>query len=119
MGERVNLDMEMLKQVRDEVHGHRARFDALEGRMDRLEGRMDRLEGRMDRLEGRMDGLDSRMDELGRRIVESEVRTATALTALSGQVGELVQMLKDDRNLRHRVGRCEADIAVIKTKLPK
>ena len=123
MGKRVDLDMEVLKQVRDEVQGHRGRFDAVDGRLDHLDGRMDRLEGRMERLEGRLDTLENRvdtgLDALGRRILESEVRTATALTALAGQVGELAQMLREDRNLRHRVERCEADISVLKAKLPK
>jgi len=77
---------------------------------------MDRLEGRMEALEHKLDhGLDSR----GRRIVESEVRTVMAITALSAQVGDLVQMLNDDRNLRQRVERCKTDIAVTKAKLPK
>jgi phage shock protein A len=116
MGKRVDLDMEVLKQVRDEVQGHRGRFNALEGRMDQLEGRMDRLEEKFVVLEHK---VDTGFEALGRRVLESEMRTATAITALSGQVGDLVQMLKDDRNLRQRVERCEADISVIKTKLPK
>jgi hypothetical protein len=62
--------------------------------------------------------LESLREDLGRRIVESELHTATAITDLAGSVRELITSIKEDRDLRGRVDRCEKDIAQLKTRLP-
>ena len=56
-------------------------------------------------------------DELGRRIVESEMRTATAIADLAGAVNGLADLLRDQLELRDRVGRCEADIRELKRRV--
>ena len=63
-------------------------------------------------------GLGNVRDELGRRIVESEMRTATAITQLAGTVGELTTVLKASHDLRPRLERCERDIEQLKSRLP-
>ncbi len=64
------------------------------------------------------DRLDTLREELSRRIVESEVRTATALTDLAGTVREMTAHLKGQHDLKPRVERCEQDIAELKARLP-
>jgi hypothetical protein len=57
---------------------------------------------------------NERLEALGegvtRGIVESEIRTATALTALAGDVRELTAFLRETQNLRPRVAQREKDI---------
>lgn len=46
------------------------------------------------------------------------MRTATAITDLSGTVRELIVAIKEDRDLRGRVERVEKDVAALKSRLP-
>jgi archaellum component FlaC len=78
----------------------------------REEGR--RTNERLDETNSRLDAL---RDELSRRIVESEIRTATALTELAGTVREMTSFLKQTNDLRPRLEQCEDDIKSIKRKL--
>jgi len=55
--------------------------------------------------------------ELSGRIVESEVRTAAAITDLHGTLREVLDVLRDQHDLRPRVDRCERDIGDIKQRL--
>lgn len=71
-----------------------------------------------DRLDQTNARLDSLREELSRRIVESELRTATAMTDLAGSVREVAQILRAQHDLRPRVERCEAEIAELKKHLP-
>jgi hypothetical protein len=54
--------------------------------------------------------LDDLRSELSRRIVESEVRTSTAITDLAGTVRDLTGVLRAQADLRPRVEKCERDI---------
>jgi len=65
------------------------------------------------RLDARIDHLS---DDLGRRILESEVRTATAIDELGGTLREVHTLLKD-RALHDRVSRCEREIDDLKHRL--
>lgn len=89
-----NLTLEVLKQIREEGKKTNERINETNARLDQLR------------------------DELSRRIVESEMRTATAITALAGTVGDLVTFVKQDRDLRPRVEQCERDITDLKSRLP-
>jgi hypothetical protein len=80
-----------------------------------IRGEIRSTNGRIDVVTDRLDAL---REELSRRIVESEVRTSTALTDLAGTVGELTAHLKGQHDLRPRVERCEQDIAELKARLP-
>jgi hypothetical protein len=60
------------------------------------------------------EGLASVRDELSRRIVDSEVRTSTAITELAGSVREMTGVLRVQHDLRPRVERCERDIDDLK-----
>jgi chromosome segregation ATPase len=97
-----DLTVEILKSIRDEVKKTNGRLDALRGEIDTL----------------RTD-TNSRFEELGRRIVESETRTATALTDLAGTVREMTSILKNQADLRPRVEKCELEIAELNRRVPK
>jgi hypothetical protein len=60
---------------------------------------------------------NTRLDETNARIVESELRTASAITGLHGTVSDLVDVLREQHDLRPRVDRCERDIGDIKHRL--
>ena len=106
-----DLTVEILKDIRAEIRQTNSGLQALG---DRLDARIDALG---DRLDARIDGLDARIDETNRRLVASEIRTATALTDLAGNVHELTAFLRVQSDLRPRVERCEKDIAEIQGKL--
>jgi len=57
-------------------------------------------------------------EELSRRIVESEIRTSTAIADLAGSVREMTDVLRATHDLRPRVERCERDIVDLKRRLP-
>jgi hypothetical protein len=96
-----DLTLEVLRQIRDDAKKNGERIDETNSRLNETNARLDLLR-----------------DDLGRRIVESELRTATAIGELAGTVRDLVTTLKEDRDLRGRVERCERDIATLKTRLP-
>ena len=96
-----DLTLEVLKQIREDGRRNGERIDETNARLNETNARLDNLG-----------------ETLGRRIVESEMRTATAIAELAGTVRELSTSLKEDRDLRRRVERCESDIAALKQRLP-
>lgn len=98
--EPTDLSIEILKGIREEGRRTNERLDETNSRLDETNSRLDALR-----------------DELSRRIVESEVRTATAITELAGTVREMTSFLKQTNDLRPRVEQCEDDIRTIKRKL--
>lgn len=103
----INLTTEILKGIRDE--GRKTN--------ERIEQTNERIEQTNSNLESLSDHVDQMRDELSRRIVESEIRTSTAITDLAGNVRELVSILKQTNDLRPRVEQCEDDIKSIKRQL--
>ena len=103
-----NLTLHVLKEIRDESKKTNERIGETNERISETNGRLNETNVRLEQLR----------DELSRRIVESEMRTATAITALAGNVGELVTFLKQDRDLRPRLEQCEKDIVSLKSRLP-
>jgi len=93
----VELSVEILKEIRDGVRATNQRIDATNQRLD-----LTRTE-----VGGRIDQL---RDELSRRIVESEVRTSTAIAELAGTVREMTGVLRASADLRPRVEQCEQAI---------
>lgn len=103
-----NLTLEVLKEIRDDGKRNGERIDETNARLNETNARLNETNVR----------LESLRDDLGRRIVESELRTATAITDLSGSVRELISVIKEDRDLRGRMERAEKDIASLKQRLP-
>lgn len=98
--EPTDLTIELLKGIRDEARLTNEGVTETNVRLDETNSR-----------------LDSLRDELSRRIVESEVRTATAITELAGTVREMTSFLRQTNDLRPRVERCEDDIETLKRRL--
>ena len=103
-----DLTLEVLKQIREDGRRNGERIDETNARLNETNARLNETNARLEQLQ----------DNLGRRIVESELRTATAITELAGTVRELIADIRTDRDLRQRVERCEKDIASLKTRLP-
>src|SRR5580704_14295986 len=95
--EPTDLTIEILKEIRDEVKSVRDEVKVTNGRIDLLHGELH-------------EGLGT----LTRRVVESEIRTSTAITELAGTVREMTGVLRSQADLRPRVERCERDIAELK-----
>ena len=107
--------LEVLKQIRDDGKRNGERIDETNARLNETNARLNEMNGRLNETNTRLETL---REDLGRRIVDSEMRTATAITDLAGTVRELVSVIKEDRDLRGRVDRCEKDIAALKQRLP-
>jgi predicted nucleic acid-binding Zn-ribbon protein len=103
--EPTDLTIEILKSIRDEVKGLRVDVQQTNSRLDQTNARLE-------------SGLTDLRDELSRRIVESELRTSTAITDLAGTVREMTSFLRNTNDLRPRLERCESDIADLKSRLP-
>jgi predicted nucleic acid-binding Zn-ribbon protein len=106
--EPTDLTLEVLKGIRQELHDTR---DALR---QELHDTRDALGTRLDTVAEEVHGM---REELSRRIVESEIRTSTAITDLAGTVREMTSVLRAANDLRPRVERCEHDIADIKRRV--
>jgi chromosome segregation ATPase len=92
--------LEVLKDIRQELRDTRTE-----------------LKSEIGELRDEIRQTNARVDALSDRVVESEIRVATAVTDLHGTVRELTEMLRAQHDLRPRVDRCERDIAEIKRRL--
>lgn len=110
--EPLDITIEILKDIRTEIR--EARLD-LSQRIDATNGRLDVTNGRLDQTNER---LDTMREELSRRIVESEIRTSTAITELAGTVRDMTVVLRASHDLHPRVERCEHEIADLRRRLP-
>jgi hypothetical protein len=104
--EPTDLTLEVLNGIRQELRETR---DALGSRLD----------GTNAELRDTREALGSRLEDVSRRVVESEVRTSTAIADLAGTVREMTVVLRAANDLRPRVERCEHDIADIKRRGPR
>lgn len=95
-----DITVEILREIRDGIHETNARLDQTNARLDQTNARMEQ-------------GFDA----LSRRLVESELRTATALVDLAGSVREVTDLLRSQNDLRPRVEKCEAEIGQLKKRL--
>jgi predicted nucleic acid-binding Zn-ribbon protein len=105
--EPMNLTVRVLKQIRDEVRRTNDRLDATNERLDATNERLDATNERLEQMHA----------GLSQRIVESEVRTATAISELAVSVRDMTSVLRAQNDLRPRVDRCERDIAELKGRL--
>ena len=103
--EPTDITIEILKGIREELH-------------DGLRGVRDEVQGVRTEVRETNERVDTMREELSRRIVESEIRTSTAITGLAGTVHELTDVLRATHDLRPRVECCERDISDLKRRLP-
>ena len=90
--EPTDLTIEILKDIRAGVEKTNERVDALR------------------------EDTNARLDLLSRRIVESEVRTSTAIVDLAGTVRDMTTVLRTQSDLCPRVERCERDIEELRQR---
>jgi hypothetical protein len=105
--EPTDVTIEILKSIRDEVSSVRGEVSAVRRQVGAC----------IDATNQRLDQTNERLEGLGRRVVESEMRTVTAISDLHGTVRDLVDVLRAQHDLRPRVDRCERDIVHIKDRL--
>ncbi len=74
------------------------------------------IEKTNERVDALREDANARLDLLSRRIVESEVRTSTAIVDLAGTVREMTTVLRAQSDLRPRVERCERDIEELRQR---
>jgi len=98
-----DLTIRVLIEIRDEIRS--------------TNQRVDRTNERVDHLSTRVDHMSTRIDDMGQRIVESELRTSTAITELTGTIRDVHSLLVDRLDLRDRVERCERDIDELKHRV--
>jgi len=92
----------------------RKRIDQLESSGER---RFDALGRRVgDDIHQLRNDLERRDDRIERRVVEAELRTATAMLDMHGTLREVRDLVKDRLELRDRLERCERDIADLKQR---
>jgi len=108
--EPTDLTIEILKNIRDEVR-------QTNGRLDQTNARLDRMNACLDQTNERVERVESGLSEVSRRIVESEIRTSTAIAELAGTVREMTSVLRAQHDLRPRVERCERDIAALQHRV--
>jgi hypothetical protein len=96
----------VLKDIRSEIRQTNASVGALRTEMHHELGAL-----REETREG--------LSQLSRRIVETELRTATAITDLAGTVRDMTGVLRAQGDLRPRLERCEQDIAELKRRPPQ
>ncbi len=77
--EPTDLTLEVLRSIRDEVHG---------------------LGSRVDETNARLDETNTRLDRLERRQTEAEMRIETQLAAVVGAVNEVRDMVREELALR-------------------
>ena len=102
-----DLTIRVLIEIRDEIRSTNQRVDRTNERVDHLSTRVDQLG----------DHLSGRIDSLAERVVESEMRTSTAITELHGTIRDVHTLLVDRLDLRDRVERCERDIDELKRRV--
>ncbi len=105
--ESTDVTIEVLKGIRQDIHELGSRIDGTNERLDALR----------EETNERLDATNERLDTMSRRIVESEVRTSTAIADLAGTVREMTAVLRAANELRPRLERCEQDIADIKRRV--
>lgn len=98
------VTVQILRDIRDEIRSTNTRLETTNARLDA-------------HIDTTREGLQSLREELGRKIVESEVRTSTAIHELAGTMHDVRDLLRDRLDLRDRVDRCERDIAELKHRV--
>ena len=108
-----SITVKILEQIRDSIGGTNTRIDQTNARLDQTINRLDQT---IVRLEDTRDLMEQKFDALTSRVVEGGSRTATAITALTGTLEGVTNLIRDRLDLRDRVERCESDIVLLKAR---
>ncbi len=105
--EPTDLTVHILREIRDEIRNTNSRLDQTNSRLDQANSRLDQTISRLEEVRS----------ELAPRLVETEIRLATAITGFQGTMGQIRELLETRLNLNDRVARCETDIAVLQQRV--
>ena len=86
------MTLRVLYEIRDGVRATNERVDATNARIDAMNMK---FEQRLDRVDERLERLEARTERLGAQIVESEIRTATAINETSFTLQQIYKLIKD------------------------
>ncbi len=113
-----NEQTELLRMIwqaiKDLGTGLGARIDETNLRLDQTNARLDQTNARLEAV--RFD-LDSKIEELHHALVESQMRTATAITDLAGDVQRLTTFLKEHQADAKRLASCEVRIDRLESRV--
>ena len=123
--EPTNMTVRILEQIRDSIGETNSRIDQTNSRIEQTNSRIDQTNAKLDQkfdvltervgvLTDRVDVLTEHVDALTSRVVDGEIRMATAITGVAGTLGQMKTLLEDRLDLRGRVERCEQDIVLLK-----
>jgi chromosome segregation ATPase len=112
--EPTDITVHVLREIRDELREVKSAVQDAGGRIDSTNARLDQTNARLDETNV---GLDRTREELSRRIVESEMRTSSALVDVAGSIREVKDLLSDRLEIRDRVERCEREIDWLKSRV--
>jgi hypothetical protein len=113
MKKAIDITVEVLKDIRGELQQLRGETKGVRAELQQLRGDTN---ARLDAVRGEVHDTGH---DLGRRIVESELRTATALTDVAGTVRDMTGVLRAGADLRPRLEKCEQEIGELKRRLPE
>jgi len=69
------------------------------------------------RLDATRAELKDDLSQLARRVVESEIRTTTAIVDMHGTLRDVRDLLREQLDLRPRVERCEREIGELRRQI--
>ena len=72
---------------------------------------------RLDEVRGDLGEVKEGLSTVARRVVESEIRTATAITDMHGTLRDVRDLLREQLDLRPRVERCEKEIGDLRRRI--
>jgi len=101
-----DLTTKVLIEIRDEIRSTR----------QELREEIRATNTRIDATNSRLDTTNTKLDFLARRQTEVELRVATELVGVRDAVGQLVEMHRADRELRHDVENLKERVANLESK---
>lgn len=89
------MALRVLYEIRDGIRATNERVDGTNARLDAMSSRVDAMSSRLDDIGERVVRVDTRTERLGEQIVESEIRTATAVNETTFAIREVYKLLKE------------------------
>jgi chromosome segregation ATPase len=99
MAEKVNHTLRLLNAIRDRLDAHEARLESVDHRLESVDHRLESVDRRLAHL------------------VEGQTRMTTELVAIGGTLQQVVGLLRERLDERHRVDDHEDRIRALEKKV--
>ncbi len=109
-----DITVQILRDIRDAIVQTNTRLGETNTRLDQLNSGQLQLATEVQQTNSRLDQTNSRLDHL----YSGQLQLATEVYAMGGTLGDIRELFVGRRDLRHRVERCEREIAAIKQRIP-